>query len=511
MRKMMKKWRRMKGGSRKMKNNIPEIYRKLGILSEEDLVSYIFSGQTASDEILLGGSSPPTDEQLSGLMGAIDDGLMNEIKSFKPKIFSTGLIKADPFNHIYPLTIMEYDTLPDTVFLGPELTYIKDQANRGTCVAHSTIAAVENFFFKITRMELDLSEQYLYYWCKEKDDFPGQSGTSIKVAFECSRDIGNCEEHTWPYYLDDIPGNEGQGPPPDDALIESKKYRIPWFNVISCKDIEGICAILSRGIPISFGVPTFSSWDNNSTYKYGRIFMPLPGDEKRGGHAMLLVGYQLDNNYPGGGSFIFRNSWGESWGYACQHGSGYGTIPFQYIIEHSNNWLFYFDPIKEERINDVKKEIEGSQLKMFECQQVLIEEGESFKKLEFPEKYDFFHAFPIDIDRKNTTPFLIAMIEKGRENWLLSLIHIVNDGFINTYRNLTFIIPKERLSEEMIKMAIDQLISSTGEKNAFEGDPKMFDSLSRSIMKSIENGETYRIITRKPSSYYRKWFDLILD
>ncbi len=46
---------------------------------------------------------------------------------------------------------------------------------------------------------------------------------------------------------------------------------------------------------------------------------------------MCLVGYKDDPEWPGGGYFILRNSWGKAWGSQCPYGAGYGVIPYKFI------------------------------------------------------------------------------------------------------------------------------------------------------------------------------------
>lgn len=59
-------------------------------------------------------------------------------------------------------------------------------------------------------------------------------------------------------------------------------------------------------------------------------------DTYLGGHAVVLVGYQ-DNSpddpgehRPGGGYFVFRNSWGQNWAPGNNHAPGYGFLPYSY-------------------------------------------------------------------------------------------------------------------------------------------------------------------------------------
>jgi Repeat of unknown function (DUF5648)/Papain family cysteine protease len=73
--------------------------------------------------------------------------------------------------------------------------------------------------------------------------------------------------------------------------------------------------------------------------------MPLPGDPRVGGHAMLFVGYQDDASTPGGGYFILRNSWSTSWGAKSPYGGGYGTLPYKYMTDNGNEAFISDKPI----------------------------------------------------------------------------------------------------------------------------------------------------------------------
>ena len=64
---------------------------------------------------------------------------------------------------------------------------------------------------------------------------------------------------------------------------------------------------------------------DNATATGGNIDVFMP-NTARGGHAIAIVGYLAS------GRFIVRNSWGTTWGSECPYGAGYGTIPYQYII-----------------------------------------------------------------------------------------------------------------------------------------------------------------------------------
>ena len=80
---------------------------------------------------------------------------------------------------------------------------------------------------------------------------------------------------------------------------------------------------------------TYLNWDFQVVQETGEIPMPLPGATPDGGHAIVLVGYELHPRAPGGGAFIFRNSWGKDWArLRGRHGGGYGTLFFDYVKDN---------------------------------------------------------------------------------------------------------------------------------------------------------------------------------
>ena len=226
--------------------------------------------------------------------------------------------------------------LPKHVDLIPKMQPIRDQGNRGTCVAFASVAALELYWARGGPATLDFSEQFLYCDCKAHDGEPNESGTFVRVAMDCLKKDGCCLETTWPYVDHDIPGNEGQGPPPDAAVTEAKKYRTKDVHQLAPTDVPGIKSELAAGRCVAFSVPVFNSWFRNpEVQRTGEILNPFPGETPNGGHAMCLVGYDDDpgNVALGGGRFRVRNSWGTvDWAYESAVGKpGYGTIPYSYL------------------------------------------------------------------------------------------------------------------------------------------------------------------------------------
>ena len=87
--------------------------------------------------------------------------------------------------------------------------------------------------------------------------------------------------------------------------------------------------------PVVLSVETFPSWDYPSVERSGEITLPIPNEVADGGHAICVVGYELRDDVPGKGLFIFRNSWGTGWAKRDgRFGDGYGTLFFEYVGQY---------------------------------------------------------------------------------------------------------------------------------------------------------------------------------
>jgi hypothetical protein len=98
------------------------------------------------------------------------------------------------------------------------------------------------------------------------------------------------------------------------------------------------------GLPMvpAVGVATYPSMTTQATSHDGIVRMPLPDENRRGGHAMAVVGY-LDaaddrNPFPVD-YFVVRNSWGTSWAANNPLGlPGHALMPTMYFASRSRLW-----------------------------------------------------------------------------------------------------------------------------------------------------------------------------
>jgi hypothetical protein len=217
---------------------------------------------------------------------------------------------------------------------------IRDQAYRGTCVAHAAVAAMEHYLIthgQGNRDTLDLSEQFVYWNSKSHDGIPNDPGTFLSVAMPLLFSDGCCLEEIWPYNPNPILGNEGQGPPPPGARPNAATRRVPGVRPLTASAIAELKDELGEARYVAVSVAAFDyCWTTPATRSSGNVIMPFPGDVTRAGHAVCLVDYEDLEGEPelGGGRFILRNSWNGYWGVNSPYSTGYGTIPYAYLTTY---------------------------------------------------------------------------------------------------------------------------------------------------------------------------------
>jgi C1A family cysteine protease len=230
---------------------------------------------------------------------------------------------------------------------------VKDQEYRGTCVAFATTALlqgfIENHVKSFTRSR-QFSEQYLYYRAKSNDPNKTEDGSLFSYALQVLVEHGVCAETYLPYRGYNDWGHSLLFDKPQSDRRSLDKYaegsRISDFiHLPRHERVATIKNCLRRNLPVGIGVLTFQdAWDNDYTIQKGEVELPIVAerdgkqvlmDTCTGAHAITVYGYQDDPDpeitRPGGGSFIFRNSWGNGWASDNDYGRGYGNLPYEYV------------------------------------------------------------------------------------------------------------------------------------------------------------------------------------
>lgn len=228
-----------------------------------------------------------------------------------------------------------------------------DQGKRGTCVAFSVAGMYQLMRRRVKVPPVQLSPQYLYYRTRADDNFPvDQDGTSFAAALLVLRKEGCCLEQALNYKprhdLRQAYSVRGHNPARAETELRSlaKFHRITRHRVVP-RTAAAVKAELAGGRPVGVGLAVYQlAWYNALARSRGEIAMPLvdpTGPQPRildtylGGHAVILVGYrdnsilEEESHRPGGGYFLFRNSWGEDWATGNDYAPGYGYLPYAYL------------------------------------------------------------------------------------------------------------------------------------------------------------------------------------
>ncbi len=234
--------------------------------------------------------------------------------------------------------IPECNQTPDIVDHRPNQTSIKNQLDRGTCVCFASLACLESLLIgteEEVANEFDLSEQYanwLFMGMQGRNQCDDGMRTTQSAVYLSQK--GVCLEYLAPYENKSTVRQHCNTPPSVSAR-NNAHYGIGDYAIIqrlgpqdpSISNPDYLECILSRGYDIVFG--TRVAWgypDVNNVYD---IILDANGKPltSRGGHAMLLVGYNKNAPIP---YFIFKNSWGTNRG-----DQGYYYLSYDYIIEYA--------------------------------------------------------------------------------------------------------------------------------------------------------------------------------
>jgi Papain family cysteine protease len=235
------------------------------------------------------------------------------VAGFGQQIKATGLqfLSENAYQSI-PLAVTPMlGQIPPRVDRSSDFPTPGDQGPQGSCVGWA-VTYLKSYQERVERKwtswgnERTFSPAFVYNQLKTTPDCSG--GTFISEALNLLRGQGAATISSFPY----IPNSCSSTP--DAAIKQSARpYAIADWRRVNAQDEIEIKNHIASGFPVVIGAAV-----DDAFMQLGQQVYRMPGGQVRGGHAMVVVGYDDSQ-----AAFKLINSWGNSWGAA-----GYGWISY---------------------------------------------------------------------------------------------------------------------------------------------------------------------------------------
>ncbi len=260
--------------------------------------------------------------------------VVHHARPVKPKAISRFDTLLQSFGH--PATVQpEVDLRPK--FFELELG-VKNQGHRPSCAVFAIVSALEFQNALLTGKVEKFSEEYLI-WAARKT-------VQRMPAAGSAQDSPNDEEQDEGFALSEVvsalraygiplqssmPNTFGKRieaieDPPPDVVQEARSHERVFIHQVPGRDgatrLNNIVQALNAGLPVPVGI----NWP--ATRVVNGYLSTQKGAPDRG-HAITLVGYKSATGRIEDAYFIFKNSWGPTWGQG-----GYGTVTYNYLSDY---------------------------------------------------------------------------------------------------------------------------------------------------------------------------------
>ena len=208
--------------------------------------------------------------------------------------------------------------LPTKVDLRDQCPDVYDQGQLGSCTANAIGGALE--FDQMKQGESPFTPSRLFIYYNERTiegTVSSDSGAQIRDGVKSVNQNGAPPETDWPYDISKFADK-----PSKQAYDDGAKHKSILYQRVT-QTLPQLKGCLAAGFPFVFGFVVYESFESQEVASSGEGQMPKAGEKQLGGHAVLAVGYDEDQQ-----RFIIRNSWGPNWGL-----KGYFTLPYPYLLQ----------------------------------------------------------------------------------------------------------------------------------------------------------------------------------
>ncbi len=208
--------------------------------------------------------------------------------------------------------------LPPKADLRAQCPPVYDQGQLGSCTANAIGAALEFDQMKQSEGAFTPSRLFIYYNERAiEGTISSDSGGQIRDGVKSVSKQGAPPETDWPYDIAEFATQ-----PPQQAYTDADQHKAIRYRRVT-PTLSQLQGCLAEGYPFVFGFVVYQSFEGQDVASTGQAPMPLSGEQQLGGHAVMAVGYDNDQQ-----RFIVRYSWGTSWGMG-----GYFTLPYPYLLQ----------------------------------------------------------------------------------------------------------------------------------------------------------------------------------
>jgi aminopeptidase C len=214
---------------------------------------------------------------------------------------------------------------------------IYSQGARGTCSVFAVTSLLEFEFAQVPDKKVTpLSVEYLN-WASNQITGEAADGSYFSDAVTALNKYGICKNELFPYYFQNY---TNKVEPSASAIRDADKrcgFTANWIKDwdpntgMSDEQIAQVKGQIMNEHPVAIGFRWPMKDDKYRKMVNGIMIVP-PVEGVFDGHSVLIVGFKDQQDIPGGGYFIFKNSHGKDYGE-----KGYGKMSYEYVRKYAND------------------------------------------------------------------------------------------------------------------------------------------------------------------------------